>query len=123
MAASKIVLVIDDDDVVRLTMQNVLKKGGYIVYVAENGAVGLAAFKKQKPDIVITDMLMPDKEGLQTISEIREIDKDVKIIAMSGGGRSQNMSFLELARKIGADRLLVKPVKPDQLLAAVDTLF
>src|SRR5688572_30578375 len=90
------ILIIDDDDVIRITMQNILKKNGYEVILAQNGNVGLELFKKEKPDIVITDMLMPDKEGLQTISEIRAVKADAKIIAISGGGSTQNMSFLQL---------------------------
>src|SRR5688572_20959192 len=117
------VLIIDDDDVIRLTMQNILKKKGYNVIAAENGNSGLELFKKEKPDIVITDILMPDKEGLETISEMRALKPDAKIIAISGGGSTQNMSFLQLAQRVGANRLLVKPIKPDQLLAAVETPF
>ena len=117
------ILVIDDDDVIRLTMQSVLKKKGFQVFTAENGNVGLVIFKKEKPQIVITDMLMPNKEGLETITEIRMLKTGAKIIAMSGGGSTQNMTFLQLAEKVGADLLLSKPVKPDQLIAAVENLL
>lgn len=117
------ILIIDDDDVIRLTMQAVLKKQGFQTFTAENGNVGLDIFKKENPHIVITDMLMPNKEGLETITEIRNLRTDVKIIAMSGGGSTQNMTFLQLAEKVGADHLLSKPVKPDQLLSAIKDLF
>jgi DNA-binding response OmpR family regulator len=117
------ILVIDDDDVIRLTMQSVLKKKGFQVFTAENGNVGLELFKKETPQIVITDMLMPNKEGLETITEIRMLKTGVKIIAMSGGGSTQNMTFLQLAEKVGADLLLSKPVKPDQLITAIESLL
>ncbi len=90
---------------------------------AENGNSGLEVFKKEKPDLVITDMLMPDKEGLETISDIRAINPKAKIIAMSGGGSTHNMSFLQLAQKIGADRVLKKPFKPTELLMTVKGLL
>ena len=117
------ILVIDDDDVIRLTMQSILKKRGFQVIIAENGNIGLDLFKKENPQIVITDMLMPNKEGLETITEIRALKTGAKIIAMSGGGSTQNMTFLQLAEKVGADLLLSKPVKPDQLIAAIEKLL
>ena len=120
-AVSKVpkILVIDDDELIRMTCRNILKKIECTVIEAENGVKGLEQFRKESPSIVITDMLMPDKEGLETISEIRAGNLSVKIIAMSGGGSTQNMNFLNLAKKMGADMILSKPFKPDDLLAAV----
>ena len=68
-------------------------------------------------------MLMPDKEGLETISEIRAMKTAAKIIAISGGGSTQTMNFLNLAKKMGADLILSKPLKPDELLGAVRSLL
>jgi DNA-binding response OmpR family regulator len=113
------ILVIDDDGLIRMACNSVLKKGGYQVLLAENGNDGVNAFKKESPALVITDILMPDKEGLETISDLRKINASVKIIAMSGGGSTHNMSFLQLARKIGAQAILIKPFKPDELLSIV----
>lgn len=113
------VLVIDDDSLIRMACNNVLKKNGYQVLLAENGNEGIDIFKTESPALVITDMLMPDKEGLETISDLRKINPAAKIIAMSGGGATQNMSFLELAQKIGAQSILNKPFKPDDLLKIV----
>jgi DNA-binding response OmpR family regulator len=120
---SKKILIIDDDELIRLTIKNTLKKLGCIVLEAENGNTGLAVFKKEKPDLVITDMLMPDKEGLETISEIRTINPSAKIVAMSGGGSSKNMAFLQLAQKMGADKIMSKPIKPDELLNTLKSLL
>ena len=117
------ILIIEDDDVIRITLTNVLKKHGYTTLSAENGNNGLAVFKKENPDIVITDMLMPDKEGLETIIELRALNPKIKIIAMSGGGSTQNMAFLQMAEKVGANLLLSKPIKPDQLIAALENLL
>ena len=72
--------------------------------------------------VVITDLLMPDKEGLETIHEIRELGTPVKIVAMSGGGSTQNMSFLELSRSFGADFTLTKPFKPAEIVELLKNL-
>ena len=117
------ILIIDDDELIRLTIKNTLKKLECTVLEAENGNAGMALFKKEKPDLVITDMLMPDKEGLETISEIRAVNPNAKIIAMSGGGSSKNMAFLQLAQKMGASRIMSKPIKPDELLNAIKSLI
>lgn len=117
------ILIIDDDELIRLTCRNILKKIECEVIEAENGVQGLAQFKKEHPSIVITDLLMPDKEGLETISEIKGSDKSVRIIAISGGGSTNNMSFLNIAKLMGADIILKKPFKPDELLGAIKTLL
>lgn len=117
------ILVIDDDELTRITFRNMLKKTQCTVLEAKNGNEGLSSYRISRPDIVITDMLMPEKEGLETISQIRAFDPDAKIIAMSGGGGTKNMSFLELAKKVGANQILSKPVKPDQLLSVINILL
>jgi CheY-like chemotaxis protein len=107
------VLVIDDDTLVRRTMCAALKKLGYITTEAATGREGVAEYKKARHDIVITDVMMPDKNGLQTI----------RIVAMSGGGTNTDGSYLELARDVGALATLAKPFTPDdiaQVLAQLD---
>ena len=116
------ILVIDDDELARLTCRNILKKIGHDVAEADNGVRGLQKFREDKPDAVITDMLMPDKEGLETIADIRAIDPRVPIVAMSAGGVKQNMAFLKLAEKVGANRLLAKPFSPDELAGCLRSL-
>lgn len=116
------ILLIDDDELIRTTCRNILKKDGYTVVEAGDGNVGVQLFKSENPDIVVTDMLMPDKEGLETISDIREINSKAKIIAISSGGSTQNMGFLQLAKQIGADCVLKKPFRPAELLTAVKGL-
>lgn len=117
------ILIVDDDELVRMTCRNVLKKEGYTVLEAGNGNEGLESIKNDTPDLVITDMLMPDKEGLETITEIRELNPEIKIIAISSGGVTKNMGFLELAQKVGADRTLKKPLKPAELLGNIKELL
>ncbi len=119
----KKILVIDDDDLVRGMTCSVLKKNNFTVLEAENGNVGLAIAINEDPHLVITDMLMPDKEGMETIMELCAINDDIKIIAMSGGGKTQDMTFLNLAKQIGADKTLEKPFRPTELLAAVQAVL
>ena len=86
------ILVIDDDELVRTTLSRTLTAAGYEVIEACNGDVGLRKFQGGNVDLVITDILMPEKEGLQTIQELREADGNMRIIAISGGDRLGNKS-------------------------------
>ncbi len=115
---SKNILVIDDDDLVRRTIVMTLSKADYEVEEASDGAIGLQAVSETSFDLVITDILMPNKEGIETIRELRRGNSDLKIIAISGGDR-RGGSFLDMAEKLGADRTLRKPFRPQELLAGV----
>lgn len=116
----KKILVIDDEPSVRTIIKLVLERGGYHVEVAENGRVGVELFKKDTFDFVITDIIMPDEDGIKTIINIKEINPDVPIMAMSGGGRRGNTDFLEAARQIGACETLEKPFEPMSILEKVN---
>jgi DNA-binding response OmpR family regulator len=116
------VLVIEDDSLTRISLCRIFQKMGYATSEACNGLMGIKMFNQEHPHIVVTDLLMPDKEGLETITEIRAADNDVKIIAMSGGGSAQNFVFLDLALKIGANYTLSKPFKPVEILDLMNKL-
>jgi len=116
------VLIIDDDEVIRLTLGAILKKENCRVSEAGNGNAGIKLFRQERPDFVITDILMPDKEGLETISEIRAADAAVKIIAMSGGGSRRDMGFLKLAVRAGANGTIHKPFRPEEILSLMGHL-
>jgi CheY-like chemotaxis protein len=109
------ILVVDDDELIRALLRNVLERQGYRVTDATNGEEGVAKYLEHRPDIVITDMLMPGKEGSEVIREIRAVDTAVKIVAMSGGGFTHDMSHLHAATQIGADRQIKKPFTPKQI--------
>jgi two-component system chemotaxis response regulator CheY len=113
------ILVIDDDVIVRETIVQILEDGGYQVVSAEDGKRGMAAFRSEHPDLIITDIIMPEQEGIQTITEIRGVKPDAKIIAISGGGRIGNTDFLKIARHLGAFDAIAKPFDPDDLLTRV----
>lgn len=104
------VLVIDDEALVRATLRDMLEEAGCAVAEAADGNAGIALLETEQPDVIFTDILMPNKEGIETINEIRKLGKDIRIVAMSGGGATGNMTFLEYAKAVGADRALQKPI-------------
>ena len=113
------ILIIDDEEMVRDVLRQTLEREGYDVQAAADGEKGLSLFETWKPDLVITDILMPGKEGLETIRELRAVDPDVQIIAISGGGDRGDLNFLRAASMFGAVRTLSKPISRDDLLPMV----
>ncbi len=116
-------LVIEDDNSFRNVLVQMLEKAGFDVAQAENGNQAIRLCEELKPDLVITDIIMPDKEGLETIQELLGICPDLKIIAMSGGGRFGPNSYLPLAAKLGAKKTLQKPFMREELLAAISEVL
>ncbi len=117
------VLFIDDDAMVRQTFTDGLRAAGFTVVSAINGMEGLQKISKAKPDIVVTDIIMPDTDGLNTIREIRKKYQSLPIIAVSGGGRTHNMEFLGMAKQIGADAALAKPFRISALVEEIHRLL
>jgi CheY-like chemotaxis protein len=114
------ILVIDDDVIVRKTIIRLLEDGGYKVLSAEDGLRGMAMFRSEQPDLVITDIIMPEQEGIQTIAEMRKVMPDAKIIAISGSGRFGDADFLKMAQSLGAMDIVSKPFDADELLTIVE---
>ncbi len=114
------ILIIDDDQMVSATIELLLLKAGHTVTLAGNGNLGVASFKESPADLIITDIIMPEKEGIETIQEIRALSAKVPIIAISGGGRTKNYDFLRMANKLGANEVLKKPFANDELLSLVN---
>jgi CheY-like chemotaxis protein len=115
----KKILVIDDDAIVRDTIVEILESEGYAVISAEDGKRGVSLFRSEHPDLVITDIIMPEREGIQTITEIRALVPTAKVIAISGGGRIGNADFLKIARLLGAVDVISKPFDPDDFVSRV----
>ena len=113
------ILIIDDDDQLRHMLCQALEQAGYETVEARDGEEGLEHYRATPTDLIITDILMPGREGLETIMELRREVPGVKIIAISGGGQTGNMTFLEVARYLGAQRALQKPFELRELLNAV----
>lgn len=117
------ILVIDDDASVREVVSEMLRLEGHDVTIAENGQEAIARLAAQSFELVITDLIMPEKEGIETIAEIRRGDDSIPIIAISGGGRLGPGDYLETARYIGADATLAKPFARQELLATIEQLL
>ena len=115
----KTILIIDDDEDFRGFLKDSLESNGYNVITAVNGCEAINIFKKDCTDLVITDMIMPEKEGLETIMEIKRLCKDTKIIAISGGGLLDAGSYLDMAKRAGVLSTLKKPFRREQLLETV----
>jgi two-component system response regulator (stage 0 sporulation protein F) len=117
------ILVIDDDDQLRSVVRIGLELAGHKVFEASDGKLGLSAYSKHVPDLVLCDIFMADKEGLETIHELRSKHGNVKIIAMSGGFQGGKMDFLPIAKVLGAAQTLAKPFQLQKLLATVDEVL
>jgi two-component system, chemotaxis family, chemotaxis protein CheY len=113
------ILVIDDDEPVLGFVEEVLKRAGYAVRTAQDGSKGLKLAKVETFDLVITDLFMPEKEGCETIVELRRLAPQTKIIAVSGGCRINGADCLPIAKALGAAVTLKKPVTSKELLDAV----
>jgi CheY-like chemotaxis protein len=113
------ILIIEDDDLFRRMLRATLEQEGHVVTEARNGSEGIAKHRDSAPDVVITDLIMPEKEGLETIIELRETCPGVRVIAMSGGGRGLPAGYLNLAQHLGAVRVLAKPFPREAILKAI----
>ena len=117
------ILVIDDDHMVRYALSKILQRNGYDVVTASDGKRGMALLRDELPDLVITDIIMPEQEGIETIGLIKRQYPQMKIIAISGGGRIRNVDFLQMARSLGADEVLPKPFDAEELLSRLRRLI
>jgi CheY-like chemotaxis protein len=116
---AKRILVIDDEDLIREVVKEMLEAEGYAVSTAANGKEGLRLYRKELPDLIITDIFMPEMEGIETIRELRSVTRDVRIIAISGGGERGMISFLAYAKRFGAIKTLEKPFLREELITTV----
>jgi CheY-like chemotaxis protein len=117
------ILVIDDDEQVLDMLYESLTREGYDVLRASNGEQGLRLYREGSVDLIITDLIMPEKEGIETIIELRQDFPDVKIIAISGGGRTGTKDYLHMAKIFGVQRTFTKPVAREQLLDSIRELI
>jgi DNA-binding response OmpR family regulator len=116
------ILVIDDDDQVRRMAMKVLSADGHEVIAAADGLQGMARCRANSPALVITDIIMPEQEGIETILAIRREWPAIKIIAISGGGTLGETEVLRMARILGADDVLPKPFRAQELRRRVSAL-
>lgn len=112
----KSVLVVDDDDLVRASIVDTLSTYGMDVIGVRNGRECLQVLKRREMDAVIVDLIMPEMDGLETIALLRHDRPNLKILAISGGGRTKNVDLLSAAGRIGATAVLSKPFEPGDLI-------
>ena len=127
------ILVIDDEEDVRDVLRMVLESAGYEVNVAANGNDAMELQRRTPSDLIITDIIMPDKDGVTTIKELRQAFPGIRILAISGGGGIDPMTYkpeaitttayLAAAKQAGADQIFTKPFERADLLQAVDSLL
>jgi CheY-like chemotaxis protein len=119
----KRILLVDDNDAFRRLLGRTLELAGYEIQTAAEGSAALKLFQQQLFDLVITDLIMPGKEGLETIIELHRLKPRMKIIAMSGGGRSDAGEYLPMAQGLGANLTLTKPFSEQEILEAITSLL
>lgn len=117
------ILIIDDEAMMRDLLVNILEREGYETVTASGGKDGIKIYRENPADLIITDLLMPEKDGIETIMELRRDSKDVKIIAMSGGGKIEPETYLQIAKTIGAIETIAKPFDRKELLKTVQKLL
>ena len=113
------VLIIDDDPAILNSLASVFETYRIPVATARNGAEGLAEFRRTSPDLVLTDVIMPERDGIGLIVDMRRERPGIRIVAMSGGGRIGKSDFLTVAKQLGADSIVQKPLDIDKLLEVI----
>jgi CheY-like chemotaxis protein len=120
----KRILVIDDEIQMRQMLKQTLERAGYEVMDAPDGEQGIKLFKKAPTDLIITDLIMPQKDGMETVIELERAFPDVKIIAISGGSRAMDpRDYLHYATQVGVTHTFIKPFDNDELLEAIGQLL
>ena len=120
--SAKHILVVDDDDMLRSYVKELLKLNNFVVSEAADGKAGLKEFKENTPDLVITDIIMPEMEGISFIRKLREFSEETPIIAMTGNVHGHMDEYLKISSQIGANEILRKPVKSEEFLEAINRL-
>lgn len=117
------ILLVEDDELVRDMLAQVLERSSHNIITAQDGEEATEALKTHKPDIMITDIIMPKKSGVTLISEVKNKHPSMEIIAISGGGRLDPTGYLDLSESLGATISFEKPVDNTALLMAIDLLL
>ena len=117
------ILIVEDDKDLREMLKSSLLKRKYTVLEASNGKEAFLRFKPSVVDLIITDIIMPEEDGLKVIMQLRELKPEVKIIAISGGGKAGPGNYLNLARALGADEIFTKPFSITNLLSRIDRIL
>ncbi|WP_054700766.1 response regulator [Desulfosarcina cetonica] len=119
----KSILIVDDDANARDALRRILERAGFTVLQACDGNEAIERFNDHHPDLVIMDLFMPEKEGLETIFDLKREHKEIKIIAISGGWKVGSQNYLEAAMEIGACDYIAKPFSSEALMATINKAF
>jgi len=120
----KQILVIDDERTGRLVIKKALEDAGFAVVEADNGKVGADIYRNNPTDLIITDIFMPEQDGIATILKLKKEFPEIKIIAVSGGGATLHSGeYLQHAKDFGAIHTFQKPIDPVELVKAVEAVF
>ena len=117
------VLLVEDEKEIREMLKISLLRKDFTVFEANNGKEAIINFKPSKTDLVITDLIMPDEDGLKVIMKLREIKPSIKIIAISGGGKAGPGSYLSMAKALGANATFSKPFSINELINKIEELL
>lgn len=118
----KRIIIIEDDQVIRESLKEILEMNSFEVIATDTGIDLMKKITEFRPDILITDIIMPDKDGIEIIIEAKKTLPDIKLIAISGGGRIDSESYLNTAKYLGADSTLKKPFTHEQLISVIKNL-
>lgn len=117
------ILVVEDDNDLRVMLRDTLIRRKYTVLEAQNGKDAIMHFKPAVTDLLVTDLIMPEEDGLKVIMKLKEVKPSLKVIAISGGRKAGPGSYLNLAKLLGADAVLSKPFSLNDLLQKIDELL
>jgi CheY-like chemotaxis protein len=117
------ILIVEDNQELREILKESLNRKRFTVQEAENGKDAIIHFKPGVTDLVITDLIMPEEDGLKVIMKLREIKPSIKVIAISGGGKAGPASYLNLAKALGADAIYSKPFSVNEMIEKIEELL
>lgn len=117
------ILLVEDDELVRDMLTQLMQRASHEVICAANGEEASECLKREEPDIMVTDIIMPKKSGITLISEVKKSHPNLEVIAISGGGRLDPIGYLDLSETLGASVSFEKPIDNTALLMAIDLLL
>ena len=121
--STKHILIVDDDEMIRSFIKQLLQINNFRITEAENGKAGLKQFRKDTPDLVITDIIMPEMEGITFIRELRAHNENIPIIAMTGNVHGRMEELLGISSELGANAILRKPIESKEFLEEINKLI
>jgi CheY-like chemotaxis protein len=117
------ILIVDDDPTVRLIARELLRDGDHAVVEAADGDLAMAVIAAVPLDLIVLDLLMPNRDGLEVLRHVKASYPDIRVLAVSSGGRIGAVSYLETARVFGADGVMMKPLRLDTFASMVEALL